>query len=182
MKNFLCALLFSALVLTSCASEPVDESTDLSSGLSTGGETSASVPEEFAGFALTVGDARLLTGETADVPTLLGMPKETLQAPSCIHEGNDTVYYYDGLEVTTSPSAAGDFILTIQITSEDITTEEGIRFGSSLDEVKAACGAYDEKLSSPDFGRYVFVRAGTSLTVLTDGDNTVNGITYTAEQ
>ena len=182
MKNFLCALLFSALVLTSCASEPVDESTDRSSGLSTGGETSASVPEEFAGFALTVGDARLLTGETADVPTLLGTPKETLQAPSCIHEGNDTVYYYDGLEVTTSPSAAGDFILTIQITSEDITTEEGIRFGSSLDEVKAACGAYDEKLSSPDFGRYVFVRAGTSLTVLTDGDNTVNGITYTAEQ
>lgn len=182
MKKLISALLFSALLLASCASAPVDEVTDLSTGPSTDGETSVSVPEEFAGFALTVGEARLMTGEVTDVTALLGAPNDKLEAPSCIHEGNDTVYYYDGLEVTTSPSDAGDYILTIQITSEDVKTEEGIGFGSSLDDAKAVYGEYDAALSSPDFGRYVFLRAGTSLTLLTDGDNAVTSITYTAEQ
>ena len=180
MKKLLSACLLSALVLTACASSPVDTETTSDSNMVTDGGTAAA--ETFGGFALTVGEVRLLTGETADVTALLGTPKDTLQAPSCIHEGNDTVYYYDGLEVTTSPSDAGDYILTIQITSEDMATEEGIRFGSSLEEAKAAYGDYDASLSSPDFGRYVFVRGGTSLTLLTDGDNLVNSITYTAEQ
>lgn len=182
MKKLFSAFFVSALLLASCTAGPVEEATDPASGTDTIGETSVSAVEEFAGFALTVGNARLLTGEVADIPALLGNPNDTLEAPSCIHEGNDTVYYYDSLEVTTSPSAAGNYILTVQVTSEDVKTEEGIGFGSTLDEAKAVYGEYDASLSSPDFGRYVFLRAGTSLTLLTDGDNLVTSITYTAEQ
>ena len=191
MKKLTAALLLSAYILCACASEPVDHTTPVDpvtesasdSVGSTAAETSAAVPEApYAGFALTVGAVRLLPGVTVGVDALLGKPLDTLTAPSCVHEGNDIVYYYDGMEIVTSPSAAGNYIVSITLTGENRKTEEGISVGSSLADVTAAYGAFDKAKSVPDFGRYVFFKAKTSLTVLTDLDNTVISISYSYEE
>jgi hypothetical protein len=180
MNKFLSALLLSALLLASCAGDPGASVTDPSSD--TAGSESTAAPAEFAGFALTVQDVRLLPGVTVGVDTLLGTPLETLEAPSCIHEGNDTVFLYEGLEIVTSPSDNGNYVVSATVTSETLKTEEGIGIGSALADVTAVYGEWDADLSAPDFGRYVFVKAETSLTLLTDADEVVTSIVYAVEE
>jgi len=152
------------------------------------GDTSAAVISALIADELAIGVAntkttavRLIPGATADIESLLGKPTEKLEAPSCIHEGNDIVYYYDGLEIVTSPGKNGSTVISLTLTSDAHKTEEGIAVGSSLADATAAYGAHDSKKSSPDFGRYVFLKSTTSLTLLTDADNIVTSISYTHE-
>lgn len=183
MKKLTAALLLSALLLASCARDPVDPVSELSSDTPAENDvTSADAPsDEFEGFALTVGEVRLLPGVTVNVESLLGMPDDTLEAPSCVHEGNDVVFYYDGLEIVTSPSGAGNIVTSITVTADTVKTEEGITIGSTLEEAVAAYGDYDAAKSAPDFGRYVFVKSATLLTLLTDADNIVTSVSYSVE-
>jgi len=188
MNKLTAALLLSAVLLCACATDSPPAVTDLTSASDTASvgseaETSAAPEEkEFTGYALTVKSVRLLPGEVADVEALLGKPSDKLEAPSCVHPGNDVVYYYDGLEVVTSPNAAGkSYITSITVTSDSIKTEEGIAIGSTLADATAACGDYDKTKSVPDFGRYLFLKGRTSITLLTDPDNTVTSISYSFE-
>jgi len=191
MKKLTAALLLSALLLCACSTDEVP-SDDTETSASETGTTAVSDQEntdttdapktEFVGYALTVNQVRLLPGEAADIEALLGKPADKLEAPSCIHPGNDIVYYYDGLEIVTSPSASGSsYITSVTVTDEEIKTEEGIAIGSDFADASKAYGTYDGTKSSPDFGRYVFLKGKTSLTLMTDPDGAVMSITYSFE-
>ena len=52
---------------------------------------------------------------------------------------------------------------------------------ATLEEAVAAYGDYDAAKSAPDFGRYVFVKSATLLTLLTDADNIVTSVSYSVE-
>ncbi len=187
MNKLTAALLLSAMLLCACAQDGTDDVPTDTAGDTTAeaGETvlDTAVEPEFSGYALTLTKpaVRLIPGATADIESLLGKPTEKLEAPSCIHEGNDIVYYYDGLEIVTSPGKNGSTVISLTLTSDAHKTEEGIAVGSSLADATAAYGAHDSKKSSPDFGRYVFLKSTTSLTLLTDADNIVTSISYTHE-
>lgn len=188
MNKLTAALLISAMLLCACVQDGTsDVPTD------TAGETTAEAAEtvldtaaetEFSGYALTLAKpaVRLIPGAAADIESLLGKPTEKLEAPSCIHEGNDTVYYYEGLEIVTSPGKSGSTVISLTLTSDTHKTEEGISVGSSLADAAAVYGAHDSTKSSPDFGRYVFLKSTTSLTLLTDADNVITSISYTHEE
>ena len=187
MNKVTAALLLSALLLCACAQDgtQTDTPSDTVGEATVQKEDSTAVgtPVSFDGFALTLSSpaVRLMPGTAADIEAMLGKPKEKLEAPSCIHPGNDTVYYYDGLEIVTSPDKDSSTITSVTLTSDAHKTEEGIAVGAALADASAVYGAHDTKKSSPDFGRYVFVKASTSLTILTDGDNVITSISYAHE-
>lgn len=105
---------------------------------------------EFANGTVTVsfaGGTALRVGAPADeVIGALGAYKEKLEAPSCVHPGNDVLYYYDGYTVMTSPDASGrNMVSGFEIGTSAAKLANGITVGSTADEVKAAFGsAYTE--------------------------------------
>ena len=77
---------------------------DTDSGVSdTAGDSETNPPAPTAedGFSLTYKDVRLTPGVHMDVESVLGAPVDKTEAPSCLHDGNDTVYFYEDLEVVT---------------------------------------------------------------------------------
>ena len=178
MKKLFAILILAALIL--CACKPADDPTDVSQN--TG--TDSSVSDETSGapgtpvddlgiFAFTFRDVRLVLGEYADVESLLGEAVEKLEAPSCVHEGNDTVYSYDIVEIVTSPSDSGEYISSITLISDSVQTEEGIALGGLISSAQAAYGEGEES-----FGRYTFRRGASTLTMLTDDDGIILSIAY----
>ncbi len=171
-KQFAAVLLLLSLGLAACSNPtpPVDAGTDDSTA-----PAESTAPDETAaeGFALPVKDAVLTPGAAVDVTALLGEPLDQQSAPSCVHEGDDVVYTYDGLEIATSPSPAGQYVTSITLTSDVYTTAEGIFIGSTAAEMTAAYGETEAK-----FGRYVYTKGNSTLTFMTDDAGTVTAITY----
>ena len=116
---------------------------------------------------------RLTPGALADIQSLLGEPDDMLEAPSCVHDGSDILYFYDGVEIVTMPSDSGEQLYSISITADSVTTEEGLSIGMTGEDALRLYGDGTEA-----FGQYLFVRGKTSLQVMTDGDGAVTSITY----
>lgn len=170
-KQFAAVLLLLSLGLAACSpttppdTDPADSTTPAES----------TAPEQTAaeGFSISVGNAVLTPGAVVDVTSLLGEPLDRQTAPSCVHEGDDIVCIYDGLEIATSPSPAGQYITSITLTSDVYATAEGIFIGSSAAEMTAAYGETEAK-----FGRYAYTKGSTTLTFMTDDAGTVTAIAY----
>ena len=180
MNKLTAALLAVLLLLTACAVPAADTpaggttAAPLSASTAPAAETTAAADNDPAeGFALNYRGVRLMPGAAADVQSLLGDPDDKLEAPSCVHEGNDTLYYYEGVEIVTSPSGEGETVYSLAVTGEDIPTEEGLTVGMSAEDALRLYGEGEEA-----FGQYVFVRGATSLKIMTDADGTVTSITY----
>ena len=180
MKKWIALLALTALLLSACGASPVSVPEKEAAG-TTAAASAAPAPTAADGYALEIGGVRLAPGaaltDTADA--LFGAPQDVQTAPSCIHDGDDTLYTYADFELVTSPGASGETVTSIAVLSEAIATEEGIRLGDGIEAALAAYGdAYSEAESAPDFGRYVFVRGATSITMMTDGSGAVTAIAY----
>ncbi len=169
-KQLAAVLLLLSLGLAACTGTTPPADTNDSTP-----PTESTVPGETAveGFSLTVGDATLTPGAVVDVTALLGEPLDQQTAPSCVHEGDDIVYTYDGLEIATSPSPAGQYITSVTLTSDVYATAEGIYIGSTAAEMTAAYGETEAQ-----FGRYMYTNGSTTLTFMTDDAGTVTAIVY----
>ena len=177
MKKWIALLALTALLLSACGAAPASVPESEAAGTT----AAASAPAAADGYALEIGGVRLVPGaaltDTADA--LFGAPQDVQTAPSCIHDGDDTLYIYADFELVTSPGAAGETIASVAVLSEAIATAEGVRLGDGIEAALAAYGdAYSEAESAPDFGRYVFVRGATSITMMTDGGGAVTAIAY----
>lgn len=180
MKKLTAVLLLLAALLAACAAPNAQPVSDTSSPAASDGGTAApesvSVQDSAASdesFTLTYRGVRLTPGGTVDIEALLGAPDDRLEAPSCTHDGNDILYYYEGVEIVTSPSANGETLYSVSVLGEDIPTEEGLSIGMSAEDALRLYGEGTEA-----FGQYVFVRGAASLKIMTDADGTVTSITY----
>lgn len=177
MKKLAVMLILSVLIFGACTPADVpDVPDDTDSGVSdTAGDSETNPPAPTAedGFSLTYKDVRLTPGVHMDVESVLGAPVDKTEAPSCLHDGNDTVYFYEDLEVVTSPSAQGEYIVSVTVISPAVITEEEITLGASISDAIAACGEAEEA-----FGRYLFTRGNTTLTMMTDDDGVILSISY----
>ena len=65
---------------------------------------------------------------------------EMSSAPSCVFEGEDKEFDFDGLLVLTNPDGARDLWYGILLTGDTFATSRGIRVGSHIDDVMTAYG------------------------------------------
>ena len=115
---------------------------------------------------------------TDDITEIFGKPMATAEAPSCIHEGVDMLYTFDGFTITTSPTENGDsYIHEISLTSDSVAFTNGLTIGSEKLVVENTFGTdYTE-----NFGVLCFDLESVTVSVILDEDNCVSGITLTSK-
>ncbi len=117
-------------------------------------------------------------GAETVIPTL-GDYTDFMEAPSCVHEGSDKVYTYEGAyTVTTSPDASGkEYVASVSLISDAVGLEAGeilLMIGSPEADLKAAFG---EPLED-SFGVQKYAVEGGLVTVTVD-DGTVTALAIT---
>lgn len=74
------------------------------------------------------------------VLTKLGEPKDKYTSASCAFGGNDTIYYYPSIQISTNDEYGYDRIYSIYLEDDLVSTEKGICVGNTSEQVKAAYG------------------------------------------
>ena len=137
-------------------------------------ETAAAA--DLTGFVFQSGGVAIgMNQEAAPVVAALGGWDNYIETESCAFQGLDKIYSYAGFDLYTYPKGDVDYVNSIYFTSDAVSTPEGIRIGSSLDEVLAAYGdQYTE-----EFGVYTYTKDQSTLSfIVTDG--IVESVEYTA--
>ena len=140
-------------------------------------EDPANADASFAAF--TVGGVTVaLDAEASSIIAALGTPIASAETNSCFGDGKDKVYEYTSFKVQTYSSKGIDYILSVEICNdadETVATPEGVRIGSSSEDVIAKLG----EPSSQNDGQFVYlnVSAKTKLQILLR-DGAVTNIQY----
>lgn len=172
------AALVAVLTLSACGDTPAV--VDGESSTTPTETTAAPQPTEPpAVYGLTVGETLLYPGaDPAAVLPAVGEPIDSLEAPSCVHDGMDRVYYYAGYEINTQPTAAGgEVIVSIYLSDDSITTDEGLRIGDKAEKVVQLYGE-----ATPEGGLYTYTKTdrgvSVALNIQTNGSGEVTSIYY----
>ncbi len=193
MKKLIPLILLLSL-LTSCGSEvspASDTSSDTSSEVTTKvSETTEATPDTTAqtvkaepytveldcGVSIAIGsDADKALKAITDK---LGDALDYMEAPSCVHEGSDKVYTFDGFTVSSSPDAdSNEYIAELTFISDAVGFSNGIMIGSTDADIEAAFGSEFEE----NFGVRKYTLDGAVLTfTLTDGAATAISVSAVA--
>lgn len=100
----------------------------------------------------------------------LGEPLSYFEAESCAFDGLDKTYTYSGFVITTRPEGEKDYIQSILLTDDSVTTAKGIYIGSTREEVIASYGETDDTLPT----LLSYTGAGTTLNFVFDGDTVIS--------
>ncbi len=162
MKKLICTMLAALMLLTllACEKEPTENGGASFSSFCVGGVTVA------------------LDAEATPILAALGDPIASAETNSCFGDGKDKVYEYTSYKVQTYSSGGKDYILSVEIYNDadaTIATPEGLRIGSSEDDVVAKLG----EPNSRGVGQMVYLNAATKtkLQILTR-DGAVTNIQY----
>lgn len=134
-------------------------------------------PAGVAAYVFRSGGATVtIDQDMAEVLAALGEPKSYFEAESCAFEGLDKTYTYSGFLITTRPDGDKDYVNSIALTDDSVTTPEGLYIGSSADDVTAAYGQSDTEADT----LLGYSKGGTVLNFILDGGKVVS-IEYLAE-
>ncbi|HJC41096.1 MAG TPA: hypothetical protein H9701_06040 [Candidatus Intestinimonas pullistercoris] len=135
-------------------------------------ETSAA-PENDT-YVFQAGGADIAINDNmADVLAALGEAQSYFEAASCAFNGLDKTYTYSGFVITTRPEGEEDFVNSILLTDDSVTTPEGAYIGCTLDEVTAAYGEAEPSES----GVLAYTKGDTTLNIILK-DDVVASIEY----
>ena len=99
------------------------------------------------------------------------------QSPSCAFSGLDKVYTYANFEIQTYPMGDKDYVYMIQLLNDLVQTPEGIRVGSTKEDVISVYGEASEENANA----LTYRGDGMRLEILLKADGTVNKIRYWRE-
>lgn len=105
-----------------------------------------------------------------------GEPDKYFESESCAFQGMDKVYTYGSVVISTYPENDKDYVLTIELKDDTITTAEGIYIGSSKEDVTATYGAATQETDVA----LVYDKGDCQLTFFFE-DGFVTNITYAAK-
>ena len=98
---------------------------------------------------------------------------DSQQVSGCVGTGMETLYQYDGFDITVLNSGTNDLVYSVYFQSSDISTTEGLSIGDSLEKVQALYGEADTQ------GGVAWIYSDGSVElILLISDDTVVGIEY----
>lgn len=149
-RNLFCSVLALCLVvaLTACGGQkdaPASGAATPNQGgtQSTPQSGSQSTPQSSGpeAYVFQSGNTSIaIDDDMAGVLAALGEPQSYFEAASCAFDGLDKTYTYPGFIISTRPDGEHDFINSILLTDDSVTTPEGLYIGSSLEDVTAVYG------------------------------------------
>lgn len=104
-----------------------------------GGAPTGKFAEKDLGIALD-GKTFYLREDSTDLIAALGDGYEYSEVVSCVYDGKDKTFEYDGITVGTVPVEGKDVTEVITLTGSAYTTLRGAKVGDSTDSVKALYG------------------------------------------
>ena len=119
------------------------------------------------------GKSVAVNADMADVLAALGEPASYFEAESCAFNGLDKTYTYSGFVITTRPDGDKDFVNSILLTDDSVTTPEGIYLGSTKSDVLTAYGS-----EGNDLGALVTYTKGDCVLNFVFTDDKVISIEY----
>lgn len=97
------------------------------------------------GYAFVYKDVNIcIDDDSAQTILAIGNPISSFEAASCAFEGKSYTYSYDGFEFETYENGGKNLIFAITILDDMTSIPEGIRIGSTKDQVTAAFGTNGE--------------------------------------
>ncbi len=75
-----------------------------------------------------------------DVKSKIGEPLEMTSAPSCYYDGDDKSFIYDGFTIYTYPDGENDYVVSIEFSTDAVSTVKGARVGMAIEEALAIYG------------------------------------------
>ena len=140
MKKFAAIVLALSLMLALCACG--------GSGTPPTTEPNKEVSTTPTGYLFTYNNYQFGVDMAAEaVIEALGTPKDQYTSESCAFGGEDTVYYYSSIQISTNNEDGYERIYSIYLEDDLVSTEKGICVGSTADDVKAAYGEPGDKSS-----------------------------------
>lgn len=172
MKKYMLIVLALMMVLSLCACGE-DANTTEPAGTTGGNVTPSTTPK---GYTFTYNATQFGVDMAVDsVLTKLGEPKDKAVSASCAFGGEDTVYYYSSIQISTNDEQGYERIYSIYLEDDLVSTEKNICIGNTADQVKAAYGEADAASSDACL---IYSKDGMSLRFnLKDGK--VTSILYT---
>lgn len=164
----LIAGMTSVLLFSGCGS---DDDVNYIGNKTAGEKSTQTSATEKKGYLFKAGDGGnvvLAADDVFDKATAdkLGEPKEYFEAPSCAFKGLDKIYTYEHFTLYTYPKDETDYVYSIVLTDDTMSTPEGIKIGMDKQAMEAAYGTdYTVKESA-----YVYEKDGMTLSFLTDAD------------
>ncbi len=137
MKKILLLVLSLVLVLTSCGGAGGDTSD--TSGEGNNGENEAKSAYTFKVQSADSFEVKI-DQDMSEVLKALGEPLKYFEAASCAFDGLDKTYTYNGFEITTRPDGDKDYVNSIILTDDSVTTAKGVYIGMKAEDVIAKYG------------------------------------------
>lgn len=181
MKKFCLLILVMMLVLTGCGGQEEEPDNSNQSGETSENITSSDNSDnnqevDAKGFEFEFNDVIIpMNVDAAPILEELGESIDYFEAPSCAFQGLDKIYYYSGFELNTFPQGEKDYISSVNILDDTVTTREGLYLGAKLEDVIAEYG--EDYIMENGF--YTYTLGGSKLTFVVE-DDVVEAITYTA--
>lgn len=114
-----------------------------------------------------------LSEDAAPIIEKLGEPVNYFEAESCAFKGLDKSYTYSEIVLDTYPDGETDRVSAIRLTTDTVSTPEGICLGDALDKVISVYGSgYTQDVNS-----YMYSKGGVKLTFIIKDDK-VSSISY----
>ena len=134
-------------------------------------DSSQTVQAADSGYVFTApnGVTVAIDDDMAQVLEALGEPRSYFEAASCAFEGLDKTYTYPGFQIITRPEGDKDYVNSILLTDDSVTTQEGIYIGGSKDDITAAYGAGEETGSA-----IMYTKDNVTLSFILEGDKIIS--------
>lgn len=179
MKKIGLLLIVLILLLTGCgggenASGNLDDNGDNSMPM--GSINELDDDKESKGYVFEYNGTTIAMNEKAEsILEDLGESIDYFEAESCAFEGLDKIYTYSGFELNTYEIDGVDYVASVLLLDDSVSTKEGIYLYSNLNDVLSTYGNNYTK----NLGMYTYELNKSKISFLIENDEVVS-IEYTA--